>query len=772
MKDKLKEEIDKIIYNLLRENPDTVIDQDSKSLAYYSDKTPAIAFICRQRKDNPKVFKWFINDQRDKGSAYHGNISITATPDFPDPYNSEEIIRGRLWMNQKICSFYEREEEFTDDYIDKVNVLFDLLKLDPKDFGFEFSNSARKEGLKKWIGLDRSRFQPTKVELSPEEKKKIEAIKAKIAELQPMLHLTTGEEKKKIEAELERLETEIGKISSVETRKAAYRAATAKKIEPFEKGAGSVAAYKGRFPAIAEDKVRVYNKTLCPDLWSADKKLNPEVRAALLKIAFDFFKDTELKTEIKDVYLLGSAANYNWTPQSDIDVHILIDVAPLSMHPENAEKFMHSLVGKWNLEHDIKIKGHKVELYIQDVREKNASTAVYSLVNDAWIKEPTPEKIEVDTPLVQKKYTTWVNRINDVVKSEDEKKLKQVLQDLKNCRQAGLDKQGEYSPENLVFKILRSRGYIGKLKDTFNSIYDKKMSVRDGFDPLSVGPNPDATEGESNGSYYQQQINKMRQMEEVTQKDLRARHPHDPSIVISLDDKIPWDKLTLDNLKALKDKAIRTYNYYVKKKNRVEMTPEEQKYLQKELIFLNALNVEIKKRLKYINKPVNESDDYYMNYGHDRDGDWMWQYFLHGGEFIKRRTKVGDTHSTVFSRRADFEGRYDVKKKVITVADMSHLSSPSQNVDELPDSLLQRLKYEFGDDARIKRFYEEQTQGLKTEGYGAGKRGEDRLKIYNKDGSIRRWQIKSKDAPKTPKLPDALQELVNEILDKHLPIKS
>ena len=43
-------------------------------------------------------------------------------------------------------------------------------------------------------------------------------------------------------------------------------------------------------------------------------------------------------------------------------------------------------------------------------------------------------------------------------------------------REAGLDKSGEYSTENLVFKLLRSSGYVNQLKDAINNITDKNLS--------------------------------------------------------------------------------------------------------------------------------------------------------------------------------------------------------------------------------------------------------------------------------------------------------
>lgn len=228
----------------------------------------------------------------------------------------------------------------------------------------------------------------------------------------------------------------------------------------------------------SETSIQIYNRTLCPELWSEDKKLNPEAKDALLQIAFDFYTDSELGLPIQDVYLLGSSANYNWTPQSDMDVHILIDSANLSMHPENAEKFLRSLVGKWNLEHDITVKGHRVELYLQDVREQNESTGVYSIIHDNWIKEPSPEKISLDKDLIQKKYSMWKQKIEDAIRREDEKTLKRILDILKEYRTIGLKRNGEFSTENIVFKILRATGFLQKIKECYNQIYDKKMTVK------------------------------------------------------------------------------------------------------------------------------------------------------------------------------------------------------------------------------------------------------------------------------------------------------
>ena len=44
-------------------------------------------------------------------------------------------------------------------------------------------------------------------------------------------------------------------------------------------------------------------------------------------------------------------------------------------------------------------------------------------------------------------------------------------------RRAGLEKEGEYSIENLAFKILRRAGIIEKIVNTFKELHDKLLTL-------------------------------------------------------------------------------------------------------------------------------------------------------------------------------------------------------------------------------------------------------------------------------------------------------
>ena len=213
-----------------------------------------------------------------------------------------------------------------------------------------------------------------------------------------------------------------------------------------------------------------------PNIWDG-LKLKAEIKEKLLQIGKDFYTDTETDAPLKDILFVGSLANFNWSDTSDFDVHVVIDFKDVDENVELVEKLVNALKSKWNDEHDIHLKGHNVEVYIQDITKENRSSGVYSLIQDKWLTEPQKENVIIDKEKIQQKYNDYVRKINSGIKSQDIEKLKTIVKDVYDMRQSGLDKSGELSTENLVFKILRSRNYIEKLKTEINKLYDKAQSL-------------------------------------------------------------------------------------------------------------------------------------------------------------------------------------------------------------------------------------------------------------------------------------------------------
>lgn len=229
----------------------------------------------------------------------------------------------------------------------------------------------------------------------------------------------------------------------------------------------------------------LYNESLAP-IWTPNEdgyRLDKDIRKALIKVAMDFVKELKennnIEIKIEDIVMLGSLTNYNWTPYSDIDLHIIVDFAQLDMTKEDAQTMFDAIKSAWNNKHDIKMKGFDVELYVQDVKHEAVSASEYSILKNEWIKEPIKETPNFNKNLIKKKYKEYKKKIDQLVKEKDDTKLKNLLKKLYNFRQAGLDKGGELSEENIIFKILRAKGNLDKLKDSISTIYDKKMSIKE-----------------------------------------------------------------------------------------------------------------------------------------------------------------------------------------------------------------------------------------------------------------------------------------------------
>jgi len=230
------------------------------------------------------------------------------------------------------------------------------------------------------------------------------------------------------------------------------------------------------------------NKILSSKIWDTvcddndcgvfSVELKPDGRKSLLKIAYEFILSLDTKTPIVDIIFTGSMANYNYGKQSDIDLHILYDFDKVNDDQDLVKKFMDSKRRIWNSNHNLKVYGHDVELYPQDSKEPHHSTGVFSVLKNKW--EIVPERTDpmVDEDRITKKTDELMSRIDDITGIENKiTGLRNLKDKIMVMRRVGLEREGEFSEENLVFKNLRNSGYIGKLNDIIKSEYDDSLSL-------------------------------------------------------------------------------------------------------------------------------------------------------------------------------------------------------------------------------------------------------------------------------------------------------
>lgn len=230
--------------------------------------------------------------------------------------------------------------------------------------------------------------------------------------------------------------------------------------------------------------------SLCLNIFDKSEdsfKMKSEIRKRLLEISDNFTDSLGVDFFIHDIVLTGSLSNYNWSEYSDVDLHILIDFEEIEGNDGSKsfidiiKEFFDAKKNIWNEKHNIKIKGFDVELYVQDVKEPHISSGVYSVLNDEWVIEPKKETPNIDDRKILEKGEEFGKKIDFLVSKSDSEniipKIEELRKKIKKFRQSGLESGGEYSYENLTFKLLRRNGYIEKLLNLKNTITDKKLSI-------------------------------------------------------------------------------------------------------------------------------------------------------------------------------------------------------------------------------------------------------------------------------------------------------
>lgn len=228
-------------------------------------------------------------------------------------------------------------------------------------------------------------------------------------------------------------------------------------------------------------KQHIPHESLSSKLWDKNNKLRKDAKKKMLSIVDMFEEYLGVSIDIEDITITGSYANYNYTPYSDIDLHLIVNFNSLTRVKDLPKEFYSAKKSLWNDKHDIKINGIEVEIYPQDKNEPHSSSGVYSILKDEWLVEPKKFKTEVDVQNVRDKFSKIKvyldNAIRDAKKDEDHKEIERALKKIRKMRKSGLEKAGELSEENLVYKILRAEGILQKLFDLKFELVSKKYSL-------------------------------------------------------------------------------------------------------------------------------------------------------------------------------------------------------------------------------------------------------------------------------------------------------
>ena len=215
-----------------------------------------------------------------------------------------------------------------------------------------------------------------------------------------------------------------------------------------------------------------------PWLFDGDK-LKPTIKRQLEIIANDFIEYMGIPDlAIEDIIITGSNVAYTYTSHSDIDLHLLVDFAKLPESDVYKELF-NAKKSLYNDTYEITIRDIPVEVYVQDTAQSHTSLGEYSLYKDMFTRIPTKKRANLDEISAASKFERLEQLALEGLKSDDIEKVNGVLSIIKRYRQSGLDNKGEFGPENLAFKAIRSKGYFQALFDHRNKLRAEQLSLEE-----------------------------------------------------------------------------------------------------------------------------------------------------------------------------------------------------------------------------------------------------------------------------------------------------
>lgn len=139
--------------------------------------------------------------------------------------------------------------------------------------------------------------------------------------------------------------------------------------------------------------------------FDADQLLRAEVREKIMEIIDTFVQSlakSDIELIIDDVIILGSNASYNYTKDSDLDLHIVAKTAGLDYPPAVYDKLYSAYRSLFNNKFDIKFFGAPVEIYVETEGTPRVTSGIYSVLKDQWLKKPVLTDIpEVDEKAIK-----------------------------------------------------------------------------------------------------------------------------------------------------------------------------------------------------------------------------------------------------------------------------------------------------------------------------------------------------------------------------------
>ena len=190
----------------------------------------------------------------------------------------------------------------------------------------------------------------------------------------------------------------------------------------------------------------------------------------------EHLQNKNIDVDYSDIQLIGSNAGYLYSPESDIDIHIIWSY-PLF---KDAFEQLQQEIKMFKLDNTLNIGDYPVEINVEDGQNmQSSSKRRYSLIEDDWVDNSDEEEEykQDDINLVsgyEDIVTDYANKIDNVVDNDLYSDALALKTEIRKNRSDDLANEGSLSMGNVVFKELRNNGAYGKLR---TYIKDKEVEL-------------------------------------------------------------------------------------------------------------------------------------------------------------------------------------------------------------------------------------------------------------------------------------------------------
>lgn len=227
-------------------------------------------------------------------------------------------------------------------------------------------------------------------------------------------------------------------------------------------------------------KMLVVQDVLSPDFYNSDNKLKPEIRKAMLDIAFNvvsYFNDMFENVEIDDIWLVGSMVGYLYNDMSDIDLFVNVKLKDHTLTPfQFEEEYKYLALGMRNNHINYKIMGRDIDCGVVCRTPEQYVDGIYSLLHNTWVQPPIKRKFDFSPEELYERTCEadqQINRLmsempkdeNDMISYEDSKIAKKYAGDfIRHAMQHKFNQPNhEYDINYMTYRYLKKLHRIQQL---------------------------------------------------------------------------------------------------------------------------------------------------------------------------------------------------------------------------------------------------------------------------------------------------------------------